>query len=233
MTTNVCPWDERTCSEAAKGGHLERLQWARENGCTFPRSAVIEQARPSKGQPFARVHRKFSRCSPQAAPAPATCAQAARGAHVDILKWLRAQGCGWDEYHTGAAPSDVIRGCWNGRRHPPRTGRQGCGTRTRALGDERTCAGAALGGCDDILEWLRRHLCPELGFKVARRGDVGMILWRPRHQGRLWVRIDHVGACAGVPRGGHLEVLQWMRTNVCPWDERTCSEAAKGGHLER
>ena len=32
--------------------------------------------------------------------------------------------------------------------------------------------------------------------------------------------------------GGHLEVLQWVRANGCPWDERTCWGAAEGGHLE-
>ncbi len=24
-----CPWDERTCANAARGGHLEVLQWAK------------------------------------------------------------------------------------------------------------------------------------------------------------------------------------------------------------
>jgi hypothetical protein len=32
---NGCPWNELTCSEAAKGGHLEVLRWARQNGCPF------------------------------------------------------------------------------------------------------------------------------------------------------------------------------------------------------
>jgi hypothetical protein len=32
--------------------------------------------------------------------------------------------------------------------------------------------------------------------------------------------------------GGHLEVLQWARTNGCDWDESTCYAAAEGGHLE-
>jgi hypothetical protein len=32
---NGCPWDERTCSWAARGGHLEVLKWARENGCPW------------------------------------------------------------------------------------------------------------------------------------------------------------------------------------------------------
>jgi hypothetical protein len=33
---------------------------------------------------------------------------------------------------------------------------------------------------------------------------------------------------------GHLEVLQWLRaqTSACPWDEKTCSFAARGGHPE-
>ena len=29
------PWDEKTCKEAAKGGHLETLKWARENGAPW------------------------------------------------------------------------------------------------------------------------------------------------------------------------------------------------------
>ena len=37
--------------------------------------------------------------------------------------------------------------------------------------------------------------------------------------------------CAGAARGGHLDVLQWLRANGCPWDVYTCSYAADGGHL--
>jgi len=29
---NGAPWDERTCRDAAEGGHLDVLQWARANG---------------------------------------------------------------------------------------------------------------------------------------------------------------------------------------------------------
>ncbi len=32
--------------------------------------------------------------------------------------------------------------------------------------------------------------------------------------------------------GGHLEVLQWARSQGCPWDEWVCAYAAEGGHLE-
>ena len=34
---NGCPWNEWTCTEAAKGGHLEVLQWAHQNGCPWNR----------------------------------------------------------------------------------------------------------------------------------------------------------------------------------------------------
>ena len=30
-----CSMDERTCREAAKGGHLEMLQWLRSEGCPW------------------------------------------------------------------------------------------------------------------------------------------------------------------------------------------------------
>jgi hypothetical protein len=32
---NGCPWNERTCANAAWHGHLEVLKWARENGCPW------------------------------------------------------------------------------------------------------------------------------------------------------------------------------------------------------
>jgi hypothetical protein len=30
-----CPWDEKTCKKAARGGHLHLLQWARAQGCPW------------------------------------------------------------------------------------------------------------------------------------------------------------------------------------------------------
>jgi hypothetical protein len=32
---NGCPWQPRTCSQAAHGGRLEVLRWAREHGCDW------------------------------------------------------------------------------------------------------------------------------------------------------------------------------------------------------
>ncbi|QDZ23487.1 hypothetical protein HOP50_10g60260 [Chloropicon primus] len=39
--------------------------------------------------------------------------------------------------------------------------------------------------------------------------------------------------CAAAARGGHLHILQWLRSHCgTPWDKWTCSWAAQGGHLE-
>lgn len=35
-----------------------------------------------------------------------------------------------------------------------------------------------------------------------------------------------------MARGGHLEVLQWLRSEECPYDEGACRAAARSGHLE-
>ena len=52
------------CTEAARGGHLKMLKWARANGCNW------------------------NSC---------TCRDAASGGHLEVLKWARANGCGWND----------------------------------------------------------------------------------------------------------------------------------------
>ena len=38
--------------------------------------------------------------------------------------------------------------------------------------------------------------------------------------------------CFAAARGGHLEELQALRADGCPWDADTCSGAVEGGHLD-
>jgi hypothetical protein len=44
---NGCPWNERTCANAAEGGHIELLRWARENGA--PWSETTRRIAAAKG----------------------------------------------------------------------------------------------------------------------------------------------------------------------------------------
>ena len=41
---NHCPWNEKTCELAVKGGHLEVLKYAIENGCRWDAEAIYDIA---------------------------------------------------------------------------------------------------------------------------------------------------------------------------------------------
>ena len=49
---------------------------------------------------------------------------------------------------------------------------------------------------------------------------------------QVYSRIPADYTCGKAARGGHLEVLKWLRENGCPWDAQTCAAAAEGGHLD-
>ena len=38
--------------------------------------------------------------------------------------------------------------------------------------------------------------------------------------------------CEAAADSGYLEMLQWLRSKRCPWNERTFEAAALSGHLE-
>jgi len=60
---NGCPLNEKVCSNAARGGQLDVLRWARKRGCPW---------------------------------GPRTCANAAKGGHLHVLQWAREHDCPWD-----------------------------------------------------------------------------------------------------------------------------------------
>jgi hypothetical protein len=154
------------------------------------------------------------------------CRAAARFGHLAVLQWLRANGCGWDEDTCQAAAGgghlDVLQ--W-----------------ARANGcdwDERTCSRAAGGGHLAVLQWARAT-GSGAGAAAPATGAGGD--W-----GRAPAPVADCSApvavcdwdkdtCSEAAGGGHLEVLQWLRANGCPWplpwDIHPCSAAAGGGHL--
>ena len=63
LRSEGCPWDERACQNAARGGHLETLKWLRSAGCPWG----IE-----------------------------TCEWAAVERELDLLKWAIDNGCPYE-----------------------------------------------------------------------------------------------------------------------------------------
>ncbi len=111
---NRCSWNEWICEIAARHGHLEVLQWARNNGCPWDEW---------------------------------TCARAAFGGHLEILKWARSQGCPWNEDTCSQAAA-------GGRLEVLQWARsQGCPW------DSKTCSQAASRGHLEILKWAITNGC--------------------------------------------------------------------------
>jgi hypothetical protein len=51
-----------------------------------------------------------------------------------------------------------------------------------------------------------------------------------REKDRISDFCDWFHVCRAAARGGHLEVLQWVRANGCPWDVDTIARAREYGH---
>jgi hypothetical protein len=182
---NGCPWSARTCALAARGGRIEVLMWAWKHHCPWN-----EQ----------------------------TCASAAEGGHLDVLMWAREHGCPWDSNTCASAAEGGHLGVlmW-ARDHD-------------CLWDEQTCASAAEGGHLDVLMWARGHHCPwddRTCEAAALGGHLDVLIWARDHD-CPWDE----ATCASAARGGHLDVLMWAREHHCPWDSGTCASAASEGHLD-
>jgi hypothetical protein len=153
---------------------------------------------------------------------------AARGAHLEVLQWLRAKKgrCSWTSSVCESAARQghlhVLE--WLRTRRPP------------CPWDAGTCDAAAFGGHLDLLQWLRsrRPPCPwDEGtcHGAARGGHLVVLQWlRAQDPPCPWNEVTCGCAAAHV----HLDVLQWMRAQdpPCPWNEWTCAWAAAEGQVE-
>ena len=78
-----------------------------------------------------------------------TCSHAARNGHLEVLKWARQNGCPWSEY-------TCFQAAENGHLEVLKWAREnGCPW------NEYTCFGAAENGHLEVLKWARKNGCPE------------------------------------------------------------------------
>ncbi|WZN64592.1 putative ankyrin repeat protein [Chloropicon roscoffensis] len=155
------------------------------------------------------------------------CQGAARGGHLNVLKWCRSQTppCPWDEETCAMAASwghlEVLK--WLRAQDPP------------CPWDEDTPGNAARAGHLEVLEWTRDQNppCPWIMTctDAAAGGQLEVLQWlRAQDPPCPWDE----ETCAWAAREGHLDILKWLRSQdpPCPWSESICSRAAEGGHLE-
>ncbi len=246
-----CPKDVNTFSEAARGCHVEVLDWL-QNNYGWPKYC------------WDAVDR--------------TCDAIASTGRLDILKWALDKGCPWDYRCASTCAScghmemfrwildlnresfdiNVDSLCSNAasgghlqllqlaREHgcPWDENTFHCAARSgnfqlmkwaRINGcrwDSNTCTAAARLGQLEILQWAHEENCPwdaKTCAVAAEGAHLHVLEWaRSRESPCPWDE----RTCGGAALFGHLHILQWARAKGCPWDKRTCEGAAKHGNLE-
>ncbi len=128
--------------------------------------------------------------------------QLAKYGHLEMLQWVRANGCPWDENTCGFAA---------------RSGYLNILKWLRANGypwDEATCAIAAMGGHLDVLKWARKNGCPwdkNTSLLAALGGYLKILIWA-KANGCPWDE----WTCSYAASSGYLNVLEWVRNSGCP-----------------
>jgi len=89
-----CPWDEWTSAGAALFGHFNVLKWLHENQCPFTVSSCNLAARSGHLEILKWLYKL--QCPINAD----TCDEASRAGHLHILKWLHRNKCPWDRRNT-------------------------------------------------------------------------------------------------------------------------------------
>ena len=85
--TNRYSWDTTTCDCAAEGGHLQVLKWLRLNGCPWDETTCEYAAFNGHLEVLQWARANGCRWSRH------KCNMAVKGGHLEVLKWLRVNGC--------------------------------------------------------------------------------------------------------------------------------------------
>ena len=93
-------WDERTCSWAACGGHLEVMKWLRAKGCPW---GILTINWAAEGGHLELLQWMQDQDPPCPWNATHVCYFAAYKGHLEVLRWARSQGCPWNGDVTWAA----------------------------------------------------------------------------------------------------------------------------------
>ena len=216
--------EEKLCSAAALMNHKECLQELRKR-----------KRGGSSG---------IGRCRWNAS----SCSAAARGGHLDLLKWMRSQKppCPWDKWTCAAAAKgghlEVLK--WARSQDPPcpwdefacegaaKSGNLELikwlrGQDPPCPWDEASAEWAAFGGHIEVLKWLRAQdpPCPwdeQTAAAAASGGQLSILKFLLQEGLPL-----HEGSAHEASASGHLETLKWLRAQHCPWDPVSCYIAAE------
>ena len=125
-------WEWRTCLYAARGGHHDVLKWARGNGCPWDEETCSYAARG--GHLGVLKWARANGCEWDGY----TCSYAAMGGHLDVLKWARGNGCPWNAGTCNFAAMGDWEATWTSSSGPEATAALGMLSRVRLQPREAT-----------------------------------------------------------------------------------------------
>ncbi len=198
-------WGIMSSANMIRQGLSDSVVWAtRYMGCSITSFVIEAAAEIGNIELLTYFHHNYTHCRFFAQ----TFNCAARGGHLESLKWLRSNGYGWDDDVCTIAATHKNLGLLKWLHA------EGCPW------DEDTCMAAAEYGNFKVLKWARGNGCKwdkkRISYVIATSGHVKMMKWA-RSQGCWWDEEK----CSWAACAGKLEMLQWLRANGCPWDGDT------------
>ena len=166
------------CTISSKHGHLEIIKWGREMKTRDPtlttqfELSILTGAYAAKSGHLDVLQWLKMNGCPIGVD---TCSYAAKNGHLDVLQWLRTNCCPWNE---------------------------------------ETCANAAGNGHIEILKWAYSNGCPwntSTCSNLAYNGDLETLKWA-HSNGCPW----DFETSESAANGGHTGVLLWLIANGCP-----------------
>jgi hypothetical protein len=156
---------------------------------------------------------------------PSYCASAARNGHFELLQWLHANGCPWNESATAAAAKgghfEILKWLVH----------NGC-----PMQNTITSSAAVMSGRLEILIWLHNNGCPKSQrdciYIAAEYGHLHILEWLWNHYGKIWNRTITTNVMNYAAKRGDLEMLRWGKKNFLSCTKYVYEEAALNGQLE-
>jgi hypothetical protein len=140
-----------------------------------------------------------------------SCVKAARKGHLDVLKWVTANGSllywAWDVTKAREIFAAVAKG---GHLNV---------IKWLLLLEEKSRG------------WLLPLASPDDDYSqtIEEKGGLSFSSFSTTYpSGRSW----GPETCSNAASGGYFEILKWLRAHGCPWDETTCIKALWGGYAE-
>ena len=188
MTEAECVWDSNTCNYAATHGSLPVFKLLWEEGAEWSSQVSLHAAKMG----HIDILRYIVEQELDGVVYEDTCAAAAVGGHLDVLKWLRSPECKVYDY----VDLNYSHCRW----------------------DEETCLAAAQGGHLEVLKWARSQGCPwhsdRMCTDAAMSGNLEMLEWLVSEGQCPFDPMEVFAVTMDRMRDSikHVDVLSWLMT---------------------